>query len=556
MPPAQPQPFGSLEDIIVYNGRPHSRAYALAEFVAARVPTAWIERTLAEAPVIFAQPQSGPPVFFDFTPCHDELGRFAPCGSERAEQGEKIRAEKKEKKEKEKTERAERRTKERAERTQKKETEKQLKQAAKEVRSIAKEKTFPPPSGAPVLSGGPTANQSRVGVAGDAVPPPPAHIPRLPNLTADERYAEDRFATAYERDPDGVAGKFLKEQVVGPYERAKADGKKVVPTFETDAAKMLSGDYNPQGVSKQESLDAKGRYNAATHQTANAIAKRAFANFLPEVAKLPEDQRRAVKTDGGCGSGKGYAVENAMGDLSSKIGAIYDSAGEQNSTENEWFLGECKKNGVKATFVFVHADPSSTWEDPKGGVIERAKGKGRMVDAQLFTDSYVEGAKNFKAFMDKHKDDPDCEFVCIDNSVRGKNPDGTPILPKKLDGFPEAALKFDPEKLYARSANYVASVTGLSPAIRRGASIGRRIWGPPSDDAVAPKKAPKKAAKEPAPKAKAGGKSGGKSGGKPAGKSGGSESPKGSKHEPAVDQWGATAEDRRQLARHGIAWGD
>lgn len=25
---------------------------------------------------------------------------------------------------------------------------------------------------------------------------------------------------------------------------------------------------------------------------------------------------------------------------------------------------------------------------------------------------------------------------------------------------------------------------------------------------------------------------------------------------PEIDQWGATAEDRRQLARHGIAWGD
>lgn len=27
-------------------------------------------------------------------------------------------------------------------------------------------------------------------------------------------------------------------------------------------------------------------------------------------------------------------------------------------------------------------------------------------------------------------------------------------------------------------------------------------------------------------------------------------------HAPAVDEWGATAEDRRMLARHGMCWGD
>jgi len=28
------------------------------------------------------------------------------------------------------------------------------------------------------------------------------------------------------------------------------------------------------------------------------------------------------------------------------------------------------------------------------------------------------------------------------------------------------------------------------------------------------------------------------------------------KHPPKTDQWGATADDRRLLAAHGIAWGD
>lgn len=486
---SNPRPVGSLDDIIVYNGRPHSRYYAMAAFKRAGVPAAWIERTMAEAPVLFAQVGGSEPLYAtfagDWKPCHDERGKFAPCGSEAAERGEKARGERAEKKAKEK-EQKEKTPGTKAYRDKNRDA---LKSVASEIRSIRKEKAFPPPSGTEVYKGPPTPNRSRVGVPGDSVPPPP-RIPRLPNLTADERYAEDRFATEFERDPDGVADRYFQKEVKGEYDKAMAAGRaKMIekgknpddfatcPVFETDAAKSLSGDYNPKGVSKQENLDAKGRYNAAVHQTANAIVKKAFVKYLDEIAKGPEDKKRVLVTSGGCGSGKGYAVGNALGNVMGKVGATWDAAGEQNATENQWILDECKKRGLKATFVFVHADPSTSWEDPGGGVVERAKGKGRMVDARLFAESYTEGAKNFKSFMDKNKDSGDADFVCIDNSVRGKNPDGSPILPKKLDGFPEAALKFDPEKLTARSANYIAKVADLSPALRRGATIGGRIWG-------------------------------------------------------------------------------
>ena len=467
------QPIGSPDDIVIYDGVAHSRYYAVADMSAAGVPAAWIERTMAEARVIFAQPQSGPPVFFERAlPCHDERGRFAPCGSEAAEKGEKAKGERAERKAKEKEEKANT-VGTKAYREKNKDA---LKEASATVKSIRKEKTFPPPTGSTLTPKTPGPNASRVGVAGDAVPPPPK-IPRLPNLTADERFVEDRFATAFERDPDGLTKQFIKDSL-DTYEKKKGKGENVVPTFETDAAKMLSGDYNNKSASAEEQLDAKGVYNTAVHQTAHAIAKRAFVDYLHNVvAKLPEEKRNIIKSDGGCGSGKGYLVENCLGNLGDKVGAIYDAAGEQNSTENEWILDECKKAGVKPTFVFVHADPTTTWEDPKGGVISRAKGKGRMVDARLYADSYAEGAKNFKAFYDKHKDNPDCNFVCFDNTVRGTTPDGKPILPKPLDKFPEAALKVDAEKLYARSANYAAGVANLKPAIRRGATMGGRIWG-------------------------------------------------------------------------------
>lgn len=499
MSQTMPRPVGSPDDIIVYDGRPHSRYYAMAAFRAAKVPPAWIERAMAEAKVLFAQTSEKNPViveFGDWKPCHDEKGLFAPCGSEAAERGEKAKKERAEKKEKEKADRPNRPgTKEYREKHRE-----ALKSVAAEVRSIRKEKGFPPPTGTEVYSGPPTPQRSRVGVPGDSVPPPP-RIPRLPNLTADERYAEDRFATEFERNPDKVAGDYMKD-VEKEYEKAMKEGREKLAAkgknpddfatcrvFETDAAKSLSGDYNPQGVSKQENLDAKGRYNAAVHQTANAIVKKAFVKYLDEIAKGPEDKKRVLVTSGGCGSGKGYAVGNVLGNVMGKVGATWDAAGEQNATENQWIMDECKKRGIRPTYVFVHADPTTSWEDPVGGVIQRAKGKGRMVDARLFAESYTEGAKNFKAFMDKHKDGGEADFVCIDNSIRAVDSAGKAIPPKALDGFPPAALKFDADKLTARSANYVAKVADLSPALRRGAMIGGRVWGNAKKASTGKKKA-------------------------------------------------------------------
>jgi hypothetical protein len=509
---AQPQPIGSPDDIIIYNGRVHSRAYALADFAAAQVPSPMVEQYMAQAPVIFAQPSSGAPVFF-MNKCHGPDGRFAPCDSEAAEAGAKAKGER----DKKKAEDKEAKTKTKAEKiaadkaakaakdkakadvakikdkTERKaaraalaaqnKKEKALKTAAREVRSIVKEKTFPPPQGAPSTPSAPSAEASRVGVPGMVVPPPPDQIPRVPNLTAAERLVEERFASAFEKDPDGIAGKYL-EGVLKGHEAVLKSGKPSIPKFETDDAKMMSGDWRGDGLSAKEAKDNKGLYNVALHQTANAICKRAFVQYLDKIKDMPPEKRNVLVTSGGCGAGKGYALKNAPGasDVSKSVSATWDAAGEQNATENAWILKECKDRGIKPTFAFVHADPTETWENPKGGVVYRADGTpkdpgtGRMVDARLFVDSYVEGAKNFKDFMDANKDSGDANFLLLDNSVRGTNPDGSPIMPKIIDKIPDSAFTIDPEKLYARSSNYLAGATEASAATRRGGSVGGRIW--------------------------------------------------------------------------------
>lgn len=383
---------------------------------------------------------------------------------------------------------------------------------------------------------------ARVGLPAMMVPPPPKKIPRLPNLTDKEREVEDRFASAYENDPDGVVGDYDKgrnhlvgyeakgsiEQMTKASEAAKAAGLKAKlkvdeakgtaelkvngereqldpfmkdnslkgsPVYEigdaphifnTDDVKLLSPDYNPQGVSEQDNKNAKGFYNSAVFQTANAIAKKAFLKHLDEVvAKLPDgDSKKTVLvTSGGCAAGKGYALKNipeTAGMLDS-VGAVWDAAGELNGVENPWILEECRKRGIKPIFAFIHADPVNTWENPERGVVERAGKVGRMVDARAFADSYALGAQNFKKFMDKHIEDPNVDFHIIDNATGGK--------PSPLQQMPEKALNQDGEKIYQRAVQVVEERENkLSAGVVRGALAGGRIWGKPAPESKSKEK--------------------------------------------------------------------
>ncbi len=121
----------------------------------------------------------------------------------------------------------------------------------------------------------------------------PNKIPRLKNLTADERLVESTFADWFEADPDGAAAAYRK----AIESNALGDGPTI---YNTDDAKMLSKDY----ASRKEN---RSMYNLSVHQTANAIAKRAFLSKLDEIAQMPEGERHVMVTAGGCASGKGFA---------------------------------------------------------------------------------------------------------------------------------------------------------------------------------------------------------------------------------------------------------
>jgi len=300
--------------------------------------------------------------------------------------------------------------------------------------------------------------QARVGVSGKEVPPPPKNLPRLAGLRDDEKKYEDRMNDAFEKNPEGAAKAFSESC------------KENAWVFETDAAKNLLPEWSRPDLPKDdkgkvhpERAEFRGKYNAVLHQAANAIAKRAFVSRLDEIAKLPEEKRKVLVTSGGVAAGKGSALA-AQPQLAESVAATWDAAGEQNATENEWVLEECEKRGIRPTFLFVHADPKQSWP----GVVERAKGIGRMVDAQLFADSYAVGAKNFADFHSKAKDKAD--FVFAEFQGRGK--------PAKIaESMPEDALKLDADDIYQYASKYMEEKKADLPEyIYEGATIGRRAF--------------------------------------------------------------------------------
>jgi hypothetical protein len=302
------------------------------------------------------------------------------------------------------------------------------------------------------------SEQAHVGLAGDEVRPPPP-LPRLVKLRPDEKKFEDRFNSVVEKDPDGAARSFYNTAAKNNW------------VFETDGAKALMPEWSRPDLPPDEKgkpihperAKVRGKYNAVLHQGANAVAKKAFLKRLDDIAKLPEDQRKVLVTSGGVAAGKGSALA-AQPDLAKSVAATWDAAGEQNATENEWVLEESKKRGIKPVFLFVHADPKKSWP----GVIERAKGIGRMVDAQLFADSYALGGKNFKDFHDKHKDE--ASFVFAKFKGRGK--------PAEIvDSMPEEALQLDAKDIYDFASRYTESKKSELPDyIYDGATIGRRAF--------------------------------------------------------------------------------
>lgn len=290
------------------------------------------------------------------------------------------------------------------------------------------------------------ADGARVGIPGNAVQPPPP-IRRVKGLNGEQQVAEAEFIAGFERNRNV----YVKDAT----ERSIAQGKKKGaggPIFETDDVKNLAPAHWAPGANRADN-------NVALHQVANAVCKKAFKDYI---ATLPKGSNILV-TCGGCGAGKGHILGNnpLAKPLMGKAQAVWDSAGDQNATENPWIQEEAEKHGHKVTYMYVHADPLEAWAG-KYGVVQRALNPddGRMVTARVFADSYALGSKSHKAFAEKHKHNPNAKFMFFRNGAN----------PEMIAGIPPEA-EHDPDTLYEYALGVIDKRHDLPPYIRSAATF-------------------------------------------------------------------------------------
>ncbi len=216
-------------------------------------------------------------------------------------------------------------------------------------------------------------------------------VPRFEHLTAAERAVESRFAEYVESQPEHA--------VAGAQILAGGDGGRP-PIYEVDAMKRLAEGYGTASrPANDEERRFRLRYNHALHPSAVVVARLAFLQKLDELAALPEgDVRRQVfVTNGGCAAGKGSLtgiVKRQLGDI--PFGAVWDAAGEGDGLENAWILKACQARNLKVVFGYVENDATQTYN----AVLGRAGVASRVVDVATFANSYVEGSRSMKRFLD------------------------------------------------------------------------------------------------------------------------------------------------------------
>lgn len=304
--------------------------------------------------------------------------------------------------------------------------------------------------------------QAIVGVAGKEIP---KKVPRLSGITEEQKEIESQFAELWE-DPQ------KREQAIATL-REKFTSKDGSMTIETDAVKELDPRWgNKQRIkdlqkkkkagtiTEEESHELEGylsfqqRNNTVLHQTANILAKETLRREI-KARKDRGEEVNLMVTSGGCAVGKGFGLEKdgrkairANTDDKALVDRydsqtkpnrnmiIWDSAGDQNATELPWVASQ---NVDHVTFVHTVGNGAKNASNKNSGLVQRAVDKGRMVDANVYSQSYWIGNYNFQVFYDNNKSNPKFSFFKVENPGAGNGPTRL-IDPDSTSGFDKSYL--------------------------------------------------------------------------------------------------------------------
>lgn len=299
---------------------------------------------------------------------------------------------------------------------------------------------------------------SIVGVAGDDIP---ERVPRLKGLTAEQKKIESDFAQNWE-DPKKREEAIKKINAMPPFNSGTVETdaiKQLDPKWGSDARmkelkNKVYGEFDKKGnmvkapnatPNEKAEFEAQREYrqrnNTLLHQTANVLAKEVMRRKVAEASKGGD--LTVIVTSGGCASGKGFGLEDIRDhvgksdgvyrkntdpklynkiekSVTSKNTLIWDAAGDQNGTELDWV----SRLGQKKTVILhTEGDPAKNAQGTSSGLVGRAHTKGRMVDAQVYAQSYNQGNQNIQAFYKNNKNNPNIEvYKLINDNQRGEEP--------------------------------------------------------------------------------------------------------------------------------------
>lgn len=187
------------------------------------------------------------------------------------------------------------------------------------------------------------------------------------DLDIEEKLVEEQFANWIQEDVDRAVREYA--------DLPDTDNGMVV---DTDHARELSDIYS-------QSWESRLEWGDAVHEPASALAKEVYRRRL-EGPLLQED--RVLFMAGGPGSGKTTAVEKRLGEVVSKVDAVYDStfASESSATDKI----DASLNSGKTPLVFYIHRPADLAAEL---IFERGLKTGRIVPAEIAAESHFESQK-------------------------------------------------------------------------------------------------------------------------------------------------------------------
>lgn len=259
-------------------------------------------------------------------------------------------------------------------------------------------KSAPKPTGVPKAPG-PTKGTPKAGEA-----PPKAR--RGQALDPEQKQVADRVNSAVEKDLDGFADRYLKE-----------NGNRV----DLDEARSLFPEYR----------DNPAKFNGAVHQAAGRVAEKAYDRLL-QGPKGPT--KSVIFTGGGAGAGKSSALGSRASKFS-KADAVFDST-LSNFERSRAAIDKALDSGRFAGVEYVYRNPTAAFKS----TLSRANETGRPVNLDAFVATHRNSNQTIRRLSEHYAKDPRVSVRAWDN---GGGPGS--VKPLKLDDLPTppANLKKD-----------------------------------------------------------------------------------------------------------------